>query len=99
MKISVGPAPSHWGTSKLESFYREIAQSPADYVYLPETASSDCSCCSSDFLGGLYDELTQAGKEVYASSLILVRNQEQYRAFIDLAERVRRIEINSPAFL
>ena len=99
MKISVGPAPSHWGTSKLESFYRELAQSPADYVYLGETACPDRSCCSSDFLGGLCDELTQAGKEVYASSLILVRNEEQCRAFRDLAQRIQRIEINSPAFL
>jgi collagenase-like PrtC family protease/putative sterol carrier protein len=99
MKISVGPAPSHWGTSKLESFYRELAQSPADYVYLGETACPNRSCCSSGFLGGLCEELTQAGKEVYASSLILVRNEEQYRAFRDLAQRIRRIEINSPAFL
>jgi collagenase-like PrtC family protease len=76
-----------------------MAQSPVDYVYLGETACPERSCCSSDFIGGLCDELTQAGKEVYASSLILVRNEEQYRAFRDLAQRVQRVEINSPAFL
>ncbi len=99
LKISVGPAPSHWGTNKIESFYRELAQSPADYVYLGETACSARSCFSPDFSGRLCDELTRAGKEVYASSLVLVRDEKQYRAFADLAQRLQRIEINSPAFL
>jgi hypothetical protein len=50
-------------------------------------------------LGRLCDELTAADKQVYASSLNLVTEQEQYRAFKDIAERLQRIEINSPAFL
>ncbi len=99
MKISVGPAPSHWGRNKIESFYRELAQSPADYVYLGETICGYRSCFSPDFLGRICDELTRAGKEVYASSLTLVKDERQYRAFKDLAQRVQRIEINSPAFL
>ncbi len=99
MKISVGPAPSHWGRNKIESFYCELAQSPADYVYLGETACAERSCFSPDFLGRIHDELTQAGKEVYASSLTLVKDERQYRAFRDLSQRIQRIEINSPAFL
>jgi predicted lipid carrier protein YhbT len=39
------------------------------------------------------------GKEVYVSSSILVRDQKEYRDFRNLAQRVRRVEINSPAFL
>ena len=99
MKISVGAAPSHWGEEKLESFYQELAQSPVDYVYLGETACSERSCFSPDFIGKLCDELTQAGKAVYASSLTLVRDEEQYHRFNEIAQRVGRIEINSPAFL
>jgi collagenase-like PrtC family protease/predicted lipid carrier protein YhbT len=70
-----------------------------DYVYLGETACPDRSCFSPDFLGRLSDELTRAGKEVYASSLILVRDEEQHGLFKNFARQIQRIEINSPAFL
>ncbi len=99
LKISVGPAPSHWPKSKLESFYRQIAQSPVDYVYLGETACPKRLCFEPDFWGKLCDKLTEAGKQVYASSLILVRDEKQYRDFENLAQRIKRIEINSPSFL
>ncbi len=45
------------------------------------------------------DELTETGKEVYVSSLNLVRDERQYSSFRELCRRVGRIEINSPAFL
>ncbi len=99
MKISVGPIPSHWGIERIESFYHELAQCPVDYVYLGETACPVRSCFSLDLLDRLCNELTKAGKKVYVSSLALVRNDVQYREFRDLAQRVRHIEINSPAFL
>ncbi len=99
MKISVGPAPSHWGRERIENFYHELARCPVDYVYLGETVCPARSCFLPDFLDKLCDELTQAGKKVYISSLTLVRSEKQYRAFSDLARRVRHIEINSPAFL
>lgn len=99
MKISVGPAPSHWGRERIESFYHELARCPVDYVYLGETVCPVRSCFSLDFLDRLCDELTRAGKKVYVSSLTLVRNEKQYRVFRDLAKQVQCIEINSPAFL
>ncbi len=99
MKISVGPAPSHWGRERIESFYQALARCPVDYVYLGETACPVRSCFSPDFLDRLCDELTRAGKKVYVSSLSLVRSEKQYRTFRGLAQRVQHIEINSPAFL
>ncbi len=99
MKISVGPAPSHWGRERIENFYHELARCPVDYVYLGETVCPARSCFSPNFLNSLCDELTKAGKEVYASSLTLIRNEKQYRVFSDLAQRLQHIEINSPAFL
>ena len=99
MKISVGPAPSAWGRERIESFYRGLARCPVDYIYLGETACPVRSCFSPDFLDRLCDELTRAGKKVYISSLTLLRNEKQHRAFRDLAQRVQHIEINSPAFL
>ncbi len=99
MRLYVGPASSIWGVSKLKSIYRDLAQSPVDYVCLGETICPDRSCFSRDLMGRFCDELTQAGKTVYASSSILVRERWQHDAFRKLAKRVERIEVNSPAFL
>ncbi len=70
-----------------------------DYVYVGETTCPQRSCFSPDFAGKLCDELTRAGKQVYASSLSLVTDEKQYGAFRDLAQRFRHIEVNSPSFL
>ena len=99
LKLSVGPGPSNWGTAKTSSFYEQLAQSPADYVYLGETTCAQRACFSSDLVDGICDQLTRAGKKVYASSLTLVQDEKQLEAFNNLARRVERIEINSPAFL
>ncbi len=99
LRISVGPAPSHWGTSRLKSFYRQVARGPADYVYLGETVCPRRSRLTPDLAGSLHEELSGAGKEVYASSLILTRTEAQCRHFDDLARQIGRIEINGPAFL
>jgi collagenase-like PrtC family protease/predicted lipid carrier protein YhbT len=99
MRISVGPTPSHWGVETIENFYRELAKSPVDFVYLGETACAERSCFSPDLLRTLNRRLTDAGKHVYASSLNLVTDQEQYRIFEETARTIGRIEINSPAFL
>ncbi len=99
LRLSVGPAPSGWGTDRLESFYRELAHSPVDSVYLGETACPDRCCFTPAFVGRICDELTQAGKEVYASSPVLVTEDRHYRSFHELARRIEHVEINSPAFL
>ena len=99
LRISVGPAPSNWGVTRLTSFYREMAQSSADYVHLGETVCPERPCLSPGLVNDICDELGKAGKEVYASSLTLARGGAQQEAFIALAERIGRIEVNSPAFL
>ncbi len=99
VRISVGPAPSNWGAMRSMSFYRELARSCADYVYLGETVCSQRSCLSPDFVGRMCDELLGTGKEVYASSLTLARDDAEHRGFDRLAKLVGRIEVNSPAFL
>ena len=99
LRIAVGPAPSHWGAGRVRSFYHELACSPVDYVYLGETACPSRSCLTPGFVDGIRDELRRAGKEVYASSLILSRDKSHHHAFADLARRVESIEINSPGFL
>lgn len=95
----MGPAPLHWGEDNLNSVYHELAESPADYVCVGEPACPVRSGLAPGFLQRICDQLRRAGKEVYASSLMLVRDEEQRRAFDDLARRVGRIEINSAAFM
>lgn len=99
MRIATGPAPSHWGEDRLERLYHELAESPVDTVYLGETACAARSCFSPGFFGRMCEELRQAGKEVYASSLALVRREDERRAFDLVARRAQGVEINSPAFL
>lgn len=99
MRIAVGPAPSHWGVDKLKSLYHALAQSPVDDVFVGETACQSRSCFSGELATEICNELAQGGKEVYASSLMLVREKTEHRAFRELAERVQRIEINSPGFI
>ena len=99
MRLSVGPAPSSWGVEKLGGLYRDLARSPADDVYLGETVCPDRSCFSDGWAGRIGEDLARAGKTVYASSLILVRDGEHCRAFRHLAQQVGRVEINSAAFL
>jgi collagenase-like PrtC family protease len=70
-----------------------------DRVYLGETACSHRSCFSPEFVTEILQELSRADKEVYASSVALVRDTAEHEVFEELAQCVRRVEINSPAFL
>ena len=99
MKLSVGPALWNWGADKLRNLYRELAQGPADTVYVGETVCPGRWNLSHDVLGTVCSELTHMGKAVYASSLILARGEEQRHLFEDFARGIGRVEINSPAFL
>ncbi len=99
MKLSVGPAPGHWDARTLRSLYRDLAQGPVDYVYVGETVCPGRWDLSRDVLGTVCGELTHMGKAVYASSLILAREEEQRRLFEDFARGIGRVEINSFAFL
>ncbi len=99
MRISVGPAPSHWGAEKLLKLYRELAGAPVDDVYLGETACAGRSCLSPELAAGICDDLERAGKRVFASSLVLVREEAERRDFGRLARSFKRVEINSPALL
>ena len=68
-------------------------------MYVGETACPIRSGLSPDALEEICDQLGRAGKEVYASSLIIVKDEEERSAFGDLARRVGRVEINSAAFM
>ncbi len=99
MELSVGPAPWHWDAGMLRSLYRELAQGPAATVYVGETVCARRWNMSDGILLEICDELAHLGKSVYASSLILAREEEQRHLFEDFARGIGRVEINSFAFL
>ena len=99
MRISVGPAPCSWGEEKLTNFYQEIAESPADDVYLGEVVCAKRSCLSPEMVSHIARALAHAGKTLYLSSPALVTNQEERREFDLLWRHVKCVEINSTAFL
>lgn len=72
MKLSVGPVAYYWPKAVMEAFYRDIADSKADRVYLGETVCSKRSeLTAADYLT-LAHQLREAGKEVVLSTLTLL---------------------------
>lgn len=72
MRLSVGPVLYHWDREQLFGFYREIAESLADIVYLGETV---CAKRRSLRLGEWLDiarVLAARGKQVVMSTLALM---------------------------
>ena len=79
MKLSLAPIGYFWPKARVEAFYREVAQSPLDRVYLGETVCSKRRELSlGDYLG-IARELRDAGKEVVLSTLTLLEAAGELR--------------------
>ncbi len=72
MKLSLAPIGYFWPKARVEAFYREVAQSPLDRVYLGETVCSKRRELSLDDHLRIARELRDAGKEVVLSTLTLL---------------------------
>ena len=72
MKLSVGPISYFWPRQTVLDFYREIADGPADIVYLGEVICSKRRLLGPDDWLSLGQELRDAGKQVVLSSLTLI---------------------------
>ena len=81
MRISVGPAPCSWGEERFVKFYREVACSPVDDVYVSEVACPERWALSSQILRRIETMLTGAGKTVYLSSCALVTSAQERGRF------------------
>lgn len=71
-RVSLGPVLYYWDRETLLDFYRRIADTPVDIVYLGETVCSKRRSLRSEDWLALAETLTQAGKEVVLSSLALI---------------------------
>lgn len=72
MKLSLAPIGYFWPKAQVEAFYREVAQSPIDRVYLGETVCSKRRELSLDDYLRIAGELRGSGKEVVLSTLTLL---------------------------
>lgn len=71
-KLSLAPIAYYWDKATVQTFYRQVAESPVDIVYLGEiTCSKRRALSLADWLQ-IARDLTAAGKQVVLSTLALV---------------------------
>lgn len=89
MKLSIGPIPYFWPRQAVLDFYRHIADSPADIVYLGEVICSKRRLLGPEDWLALGEELQQAGKQVVLSSLTLIEAASEIGALRRLCTQQR----------
>ncbi len=87
LRLSLGPLLYYWGRDQVMDFYREVAESPVDIVYLGETICSKRNLLRTDDWLEVAALLDEAGKEVVLSTLALLEAESELK-------RLRRICAN-----
>jgi collagenase-like PrtC family protease len=72
MKFSLGAIQYYWPKDKVESFYRDVADSPVDIVYMGETVCSKRQELKLEDYMKIAHELREAGKQVCLSTMVLL---------------------------
>jgi collagenase-like PrtC family protease len=86
MKLSIGPILYFWERDTVLDFYREVAESPADIVYLGEAICSKRRLVTQDDWLDIGRNLRAAGKEVVLSTLTLIEAASESSALKRLCE-------------
>ncbi len=94
MKISLGPIPYLWGPETQLKFYREIAKSPIEDIFLGEVVCSRRSGLHKTVLSEIVNLLEGSGKKVYLSSLGLVTNDIELETQREIVDSGCTIEAN-----
>ena len=95
LRLTLGPVQYHWPRARLEAFYDEVADGPAEVVYLGETVCSKRRELRLDDWLALAERLQAAGKEVVLSSLALIEAESELKTLRRLCANGRfRVEAN-----
>ncbi|AKU10300.1 peptidase U32 falily [Azoarcus sp. CIB] len=95
MKIALGPLLYYWSRQETLDFYAQIAQSPADIVYLGETVCSRRHELRADDWLEVAAMLKAAGKEAVLSSQSLIESESDLKALRRIvAQDEFRVEAN-----
>ncbi len=98
MKLSIGPIQYFWDRNSVMQFYDAIAQSPVDIVYLGETVCAKRRALNLGDWLEIGARLTEAGKEVVLSTLVLVEAASELSYMRRIVENGRyRVEANDMA--
>lgn len=95
MKLALGPILYYWNRDDVLGFYEEMADSPADIVYLGETVCSRRHLLRwQDYLD-IAQRLASAGKEVVIATQTLIESEYDVKALRKIAENGNfRVEAN-----
>lgn len=97
-RLALGPVLYFWPRDDLFRFYRAIAESPVDTVYLGETVCAKRRSLRLDDWLAIGAELADAGKEVVLSSLALIEAESELKALRRLCDNGRfLVEANDMA--
>lgn len=86
-RISVGPLLYYWPRQRTLAFYAELAESPADILYIGETVCSRRHELRADDWLDLARDLAAAGKEVVLSGRTLIETGAEASALRRLCEQ------------
>ncbi|MBI1907126.1 MAG: U32 family peptidase [Rhodocyclales bacterium] len=95
MKLALGPLLYYWSRQATLDFYAQIADSPADIVYVGETVCSRRHELRLDDWLEVAQVLADAGKEVVLSSQSLIESESDLKTLRRIVAQTRfRVEAN-----
>lgn len=94
MKLSLGPLHYYWPRQAVLDFYRDMAGSAADIVYLGESVCSRRHELDMEDWLRIAADLVEAGKEVVLSSLVLLESAADVRRLKQLLAAGVLVEAN-----
>lgn len=95
MRLSIGPISYFWPRERVVDFYRSVAASPADIVYLGEIVCSKRRQLGPEDYFAIAEDLEAVGKEVVISSLTLLEAASELGTLKRLCANERfRVEAN-----
>lgn len=84
IKLSLGPVLYYWDRETMFDFYKRIAKSKIDIVYLGETVCAKRKLLRKEDWLKIAEELHMAGKEVVLSSMTLIEANSELKALKSL---------------